>query len=75
MTEPEHRSRRQSSPLPPEDLPHAIQLGQTIKPVDIRDLNELIRMRYALDCEIWRLKDCAPRDRKALDGPISKMRR
>jgi hypothetical protein len=31
--------------------------------LEIRDLNELIRQRYALDVQIWGLKACQRRDR------------
>ena len=47
-------------------------LGQKVSGVDIRDLNELIRKRYALDVEIWSKRYCMARDRKVIED---KMRR
>jgi hypothetical protein len=34
-----------------------------VSPLEIRDLNELIRKRYALDIEIYNRKDCMPINR------------
>ncbi|PMD50732.1 uncharacterized protein K444DRAFT_670385 [Hyaloscypha bicolor E] len=59
-------------PLAPGDQPTPIPLGQKVSAKEIRDLNELIRKRYALDVEIWSKRDCRPRDRKVIED---KMRR
>lgn len=59
-------------PLPPGDQPTPIPLGQKVSAADIRDLNELIRKRYALDIEIWSRRDCKARDHKKVED---KMRR
>jgi hypothetical protein len=59
-------------PLPPGDQPTPILLGQKVSALEVRDLNELIRKRYALDVEIWSKRDCQPRDRKVIED---KMRR
>ncbi|KAH7419503.1 hypothetical protein BKA64DRAFT_650980 [Cadophora sp. MPI-SDFR-AT-0126] len=73
-------SAQQQVPLPhapaqpkvqPGDLPPVIPPGKKVTPFQIRDLNELIRKRYALDVEIWNKRHCAPRDRKIL---LEKMR-
>lgn len=39
------------------DVPKSRSRGQKITPEEVRELRELIRKRYALDVEIWRLKD------------------
>ncbi|KAE9364683.1 hypothetical protein N431DRAFT_431509 [Stipitochalara longipes BDJ] len=43
-----------------------------IPALEIRDLNELIRVRYALDVEIWSLRHCRRADRPIVED---KMRR
>jgi hypothetical protein len=58
--------------LPPGDQPTPIPLGQKVSGVGIRDLNELIRKRYALDVEIWSERYCMARDCKVIED---KMRR
>ena len=58
--------------LAPGDQPVPMLSGQKVSALEIRDLNELIRKRYALDIEIWSKRDCRPRDRKVVED---KMRR
>jgi hypothetical protein len=55
-----------SDPLPPGDPSTALPRGYKVSPLEVRDLNELIRKRYALDKEIWSFRACKPRDRHLL---------
>lgn len=48
----------QLAPLPP---------GYKLTPLEIRDLNELIRNRYTLDIDIWNKRNCKPRDRHIVE--------
>ncbi|KUJ18838.1 uncharacterized protein LY89DRAFT_506039 [Mollisia scopiformis] len=62
------------SVLSPGDKPPPISRNydQEELALQIRDLNELILKRYALDIEIYSLRDCSSRDRKIVED---KMRR
>lgn len=53
--------------LPPGDQPSVFPPGHKISPIEIRELNELIRKRYALDIEIWSKRSCRPRDRHLVE--------
>jgi hypothetical protein len=46
--------------------------GYTVSPGEIRALNDLIRTRYALDAEIWRLRDCKQCDRKVVEEKMGR---
>ncbi|KAH9211393.1 hypothetical protein DL95DRAFT_412165 [Leptodontidium sp. 2 PMI_412] len=61
-----------SLPLQPGDQPQTVAPGRTITALEIRDLNELIRKRYALDVEIWGLKGCRPRDRYIVEDKMKR---
>jgi len=74
MRIPFHRSKAKSQskaqdppapvpPVAPGDLPEPFEPGRKVKPDEVRHLAELIRKRYELDIEIWRLRDAQPRDR------------
>lgn len=52
-----------SQNLQPGDQPADIPHGEKVSSLDIRELNDLIRKRYALDIEIWADRDCMPCDR------------
>ena len=41
--------------------------GHIVSPGEIRALSNLIRTRYALDVEIWRLEDCKQCDGKVVE--------
>jgi hypothetical protein len=58
--------------LPPGDQPSTFRPGHKISPVEVRELNDLIRKRYALDVEIWSVRDARVRDRPLVED---KMRR
>jgi hypothetical protein len=50
--------------LLPGDQPTALSPGQKVSPSEVRELNDLIRKRYALDIDIWNKRRCRPRDRR-----------
>jgi hypothetical protein len=50
-------SNKYNNPATPVNAPKSIH---KVSPIEIRELYELIRVRYALDCRIWGLRDCYP---------------
>lgn len=67
---------------PPGDMPTFRAKGQLVTAEELRSLGELIRQRYALDLEIWNLRNVRPRDRhlvedkmKKADAALGKIRR
>ncbi|QDS73017.1 hypothetical protein FKW77_009130 [Venturia effusa] len=68
--------------VPKADNPRDRGIDEKIESKEIRDLCELVRKRYALDIEIWSLRDARNRDRgevKALmvkvDAALARIRR
>ncbi|KAF4627181.1 hypothetical protein G7Y89_g10975 [Cudoniella acicularis] len=54
--------------LPPGDLPTPVTPEYKVSPAEIRELNELIRKRYALDIEIWEVgRLCKPRNQPQVE--------
>ncbi|KAK0125658.1 hypothetical protein ONS95_000339 [Cadophora gregata] len=56
----------------PDDASLTLLPGKRRSPLDVRELNDLIRTKYSLDLDIWSLRHCRPRDR---DMVKDKMRR
>ena len=50
-------------PLAPGDQPPSSPPDYKVSPLEIRELNELIRKRYALDVEIYNRKNCMTHNR------------
>lgn len=67
-----NRAGPDQSESPPGDMPAFRAKGQKVIPEELRELRELIRHRYALDIEIWTLRNVRPRDRPVVE---EKMRR
>jgi len=62
-------------PLPPAahgDLPRARIKNQLATKEELRDLRELIRYRYALDVEIWNLRDVQEYNREVVREKMKK---
>jgi len=55
-------STASSSNTAPGDIIEPFPPGYKVMPLDIRELNELIKKRYALDIAIWAKRDCRRRD-------------
>jgi len=58
--------------IPPGDIPKARSPNQRVTSEELRDLRELIRHRYALDVEIWNLRDAQRHDRNIIHDKIRK---
>jgi len=58
--------------LLPGDQPPPLSAGQKVSPLEVRNLNELIRKRYALDVEIWSKRHCRPRDRLFVEDKMQR---
>jgi hypothetical protein len=68
--------------VPHADIPKVRVKGEKVQSKEIRDLCELIRKRYALDVDIWSLKDARDRDRDEVwaliyksDAALAKIKR
>ncbi|KAF2267876.1 hypothetical protein CC78DRAFT_31450 [Lojkania enalia] len=58
LTKPSSKPALKPGPdTKPGDIPISRAKGQKITPEEIRELRDLIRHRYALDVEIWSLRD------------------
>ncbi|OCK87387.1 uncharacterized protein K441DRAFT_701265 [Cenococcum geophilum 1.58] len=70
------KPRKSNGVLTPEpkhgDLPLSRTKGQKVTVEEFRELRELIRYRYALDVEIWGLRDVKPYSRDAVEERMRK---
>jgi hypothetical protein len=69
---PVRQKAQQQLNMLPGEIPKPLMPGFKVQAEEIRELRDLIRKRYALDIEIWDLRDVRPRDRPIVEA---KMRR
>lgn len=58
--------------VPEADIPKVRVQGEKVQSKEIRDLCELVRKRYALDVDIWSLRDARNRDREEVQALMVK---
>jgi hypothetical protein len=56
----------------PGDLPRQTIPGQEVHPEAIRELRELIQLRYELDLDIWDSRKCGPWDKEFVQKQMVK---
>jgi hypothetical protein len=59
-------------PVPVGDLPKQRHQGQKVEAKEVRELAELIRLRYTLDVDLWNHRFTKPRDRHIIEDKIRK---
>lgn len=59
-------------PVSVGDIPRPRHRGQRVEAKEVRELAELIRLRYTLDVDLWNLRYTKPRDRHIVQDKIRK---